>query len=170
MVLSNLFTNVNLKDVKWKVFFLLKTGLLEFHLNKYFIDLHHLTLFILNIIWLMWFIKWFVVGTLFNVLWRQTRRWYLIGIKHVWKTLKNMAFVGYYRIISIKEYVKMLHIHSEFWKNFGNRRTACGAVNTSIPFKKKKCKWNIKATNSSLTLRSQRSTRWWLCKRRIPSF
>ena len=49
-----------------------------------------------------------------------------------------MAFVGYYRIISIKEYVKMLHIHSEFWKNFGNRRTACGAVNTSIPFKKKK--------------------------------
>ena len=61
-----------------------------------------------------------------------------------------MAFVGYYRIISIKEYVKMLHIHSEFWKNFGNRRTACGAVNTSIPFKKKNANGILKLQTVAL--------------------
>ena len=39
---------------------------------------------------------------------------YLIDIKYV---AKNMAFVGYCRIISIKEGVKMFHIESKFLKN-----------------------------------------------------
>ena len=35
---------------------------------------------------------------------------------HKAKTLMSIVFVGYYLIISIKEYVKMLYIQSNFWK------------------------------------------------------
>lgn len=40
-----------------------------------------------------------------------------IGIRHVSKTLENAAFAGHYVIISIKEYVKMFNIQSNFGKN-----------------------------------------------------
>ena len=41
----------------------------------------------------------------------------VIGIKFFEKPLKNIVFVGYFLIVSIKECVKILYKQSNFWKN-----------------------------------------------------
>ena len=51
----------------------------------------------------------------------------LIGIKHVSKNLKYMNFIEYCRTNSMKECVKILHMHSKFQKNSIGKKTATGA-------------------------------------------
>ena len=56
LVLQHVFTNVNLKDVKRKQFFLHNIGLLLMYPKEFLIVLHHRALFILTVIFSMSFI------------------------------------------------------------------------------------------------------------------
>ena len=69
----NVFTNVNLKDIKLKIF-LHMIGLLVLHPIEFLILLQHLALFILTVILLMFLIQLAAVGISCNMLGRQVKK------------------------------------------------------------------------------------------------
>ena len=130
-----------------KCLFLRKIALLVPHPNNFLIALYNLKLFILIAILLMLFLLMLFL-LISGVTFREIDRYGFrkigqeINERFNWhkpclKSHKNMTFVGYCLIISMKEYVKLLHVQSKFWKNLMVPVTARGVLDASIRSKRK---------------------------------